>query len=630
MKHLTLGVAGHIDHGKTALVRALTGTETDRLKEERERGMSIVLGFAHLTLPGGEIDLIDAPGHEKFVKTMIAGATGLDGALLVVAANERIKPQTVEHAALLGLLGVPGGVMVVSKCDLVPDAADRARVAAELREFLVGTFLSNAPLLFVSAVTGEGMDGLRDALASRLVSAEEPVAGPFWTLPVDRAFTLTGQGTVVTGTLRRGIIKTGQAVKIWPPGRQVAVRGLQVHGKDVGEARPGARVALNLRGMDKEDIPHGSLLATPGALRPTRLLDATLTVLASASRSVKRGQVLTLHCGTAEVAVRAFPLGVSEVAPGQRGLVQFRLTSDFAVPEGEPFVVRLPSPPETLGGGRIVDPYPAKHTQSDAATLAGVCVMASGTAADKATHKLLEAGPVGRDWRQLLTDLGLRDLPAAVPVTFCAGGLALHADVFTDLVEQVEAAVTVYHAAHPLRLGMPADDLRRRLPRALPPAGLTRLLEMLAERGTLETRDGLTRLFGYNPEEHLSPVERGIARDMEAAFRDGGLMPPDLDTVLKRDRRRRRLYAYLTETGALVPLTEQLSGRVVVFHREALTLAAERLEAVLADGAGRTVSEINPLLGVTRKFSVPLLEHLTATGVLRRVGDLRYWNTTHD
>jgi len=627
MKHLTLGVAGHIDHGKTALVQALTGTDTDRLKEERERGMSIVLGFAHLTLPGGEIDLIDVPGHEKFVKTMIAGATGLDGALLVVAANERIKPQTVEHAALLGLLGVPSGVVVISKSDLVPGAEDRARVAAELREFLAGTFLSNAPLLFVSALTGEGMDGLRDVLASRLALAVEPVPGPFWTLPIDRAFTLTGQGTVVTGTLRRGVLKTAQTVEIWPSGLSATVRGLQGHGKEVVEARPGARVAMNLRGVAKEDIPHGSLLAAPGALRPTRLLDATLTVLASASRPIKRGQALTLHGGTAEVGVRAFPLGASEVAPGESGLVQFRLPTDFAVPEGEPFVVRLPSPPETLGGGRIIDPYPVKHTQSDAATLAGVHVMASGTAADKAAHKLLEAGPTGRQWRQLLTDLGLSEPPADVPRVLCAGGLALHAGVFKDLAGQVEAAVTAYHTAHPLRLGMPADDLRRRLPLALPPAALTRLLETLAERGTLETRDGFTRTTGYNPEEHLSPVERGIACDMEAAFRDGGLTPPDLDAVLKRDRRRKRLCAYLTETGALVPITERLSGHVLVFHREALTHAAARLQIALADGAGLTVSEINALLGLTRKFSVPLLEHLTATGVLRRVGDLRYWNT---
>ncbi len=626
MKHLTLGVAGHVDHGKTALVRALTGTDTDRLKEEQERGMSIVLGFAHLSLPGGEIDLIDAPGHEKFVKTMIAGAAGLEGALLVVAANERIKPQTVEHAALLGLLGVPGGIVVVSKSDLVPEADDRARVCDELRQFLAGTFLHDAPVLFVSAVTGEGMDGLRNALTARLSAAVESTPGPFWTLPVDRAFTLTGQGTVVTGTLRRGVLKTGQTIEIWPSGQAATVRGLQGHGQAVAEAAPGARVAVNLRGIAKEDIPHGSLLAAPGALRPTRLLDGALTVLASASRPIKRGQALTLYCGTAEVAVRAFPLGVPEITPGQSGLVQFRLTSDFAVPEGEPFVVRLPSPPETLGGGRIVDPYPIKHTQSDLATLAGVQVMALGTAAEKAAHKLLEAGPAGRPWRQLLTDLGQSEPPADVPLVLCAGGLALHTDVFTEIAGQTEAAVTAYHAAHPLHLGMPADELRRRLPRALPPAGLARIVEVLAERGVLETRDGVTRIFGYTPNDHLTEVECGIARDLEAAFRDGGLTPPDLDTVLKRDRRRKRLYAYLVETGTLVPVTERLSGRVVVFHREALTQAAAWLEAVLADGAGRTVSEINQTLGLTRKFSVPLLEHLTSTGTLRRVGDLRYWN----
>ena len=309
MKHLTVGVAGHIDHGKTALVRALTGTETDRLREERERGMTIVLGFAHLAMPGGEVDFIDVPGHEKFVKTMIAGATGIDTALLVIAANERIKPQTAEHVALMGLLGVKRGIVAITKSDLVPDAEERELVAEELRGFLSQTFLFNAPLLFVSAQTGGGMDALQRALSEELEHADAPDAFSYFSLPVDRVFTLTGQGTIVTGTLRRGQLQVGQMVEILPRGLRAEVRGLQVHGQPVTAAQPGWRTAVNLRGIKKEDITHGDTLATPGTLRPTRIVDADLSLLASAAKPLKRGQAVMLHYGTAEVTGAGLPIG---------------------------------------------------------------------------------------------------------------------------------------------------------------------------------------------------------------------------------------------------------------------------------------------------------------------------------
>lgn len=357
-KHLTVGVAGHIDHGKTALVHALTGTETDRLKEERERGMSIVLGFAHLALPGGEVDLIDVPGHEKFVRTMIAGATGINAALLVVAANERVKPQTVEHVALMGLLGVEHGLVVVSKSDLVTDEDERALVADELGGFLGGTFLRDAPLLFASSVTGEGLAEITATLAGLLAGAEPAREQLYFTLPVDRAFTITGQGTIVTGTLRRGPVRVGQTVEIWPRGLKAEVRGLEVHGQPVLVAPPGGRTAINLRGVKKDDVAHGNTLATVGALRPTRLMDAELTLLAWADKSVKRGQAVVLHFGTSEATARVYPLGRAEIEAGQTALVQFRLLQDAVVPTGEPFVIRTPSPVNTVGGGRIVDPYP--------------------------------------------------------------------------------------------------------------------------------------------------------------------------------------------------------------------------------------------------------------------------------
>ena len=626
-KHITVGVAGHIDHGKTALVRALTGTETDRLKEERERGMSIVLGFAHLALMEGEVDLIDVPGHEKFVKTMIAGATGIDAALLVVAANERVKPQTVEHVALMGLLGVLRGLVVVSKSDLVPDEDERELVEDELREFLHETFLRDAPLIFASAVSGEGLDGVTAALQDLLTEAEPAREQSYFTLPVDRAFTMVGQGTIVTGTLRRGPMRVGQTVEIWPRGLKAEVRGLEVHGEPVQTALPGWRTAVNLRGVKKEDITHGDTLATVGALRPTRLLDAELTLLPSADKPVKRGQAVILHYGTSEVTARVYPLGRAEVSAGETAFVQFRLAVDAVVPTGEPFVIRTPSPVETVGGGRIVNPYPAKHTHVDEVVLRSVRVLAHGSPDERLREKLRAAGPEGRDARHLTLDLGLPldALTPDLPAVFCPGGLVLHPDVFEVLRVQALALITQFHSAHPTRRGMPQEEVRRRLPRALKPAAYHRLLESLTEGGTLETSDGLVRAAGYLPEAALSAVEREIAQEIEAEFRQGGLKPPDLDAVLKRDRRRKALYHFLVEGGALVPTTDRTSNKTVVFHRDALAQAETRLHAALLDGAGQTVSQLNAALGTTRKFSIPLLEHLDGLGVTKRAGDVRLW-----
>ena len=627
MKHLAVGVAGHIDHGKTALVRAMTGTETDRLREEQERGMTIVLGFAHLTLPGGEIDFIDVPGHEKFVKTMIAGAAGIDAALLVIAANELVKPQTVEHIALLGLLGVKRGLVAVTKCDLVTGADERERVLEALRGFLQETFLCDAPLLLVSAQTGEGMGALLDALMHELAQAEAPEDAPGFTLPVDRVFTLTGQGTIVTGTLRGGTLRTGQMVEILPHGLKAEVRGLQVHGQAVSAAAPGWRTAVNLRGVRKEDIRHGDTLASPGTLRPTRIADALLTLLPSAAKPLKRGAAVTLHHGTAEVPARVYPLGQAEIAPGGTAFVQMRLSQDAALAFNEPFIVRQPSPAETLGGGQVVDPYPSKHTLADAALLAHVQTLASGTPAERFSAKLAEAGPAGRDPQQLSADLGLREdaLMQALPGVQCSPSLVLHQAVFDALTAQIKDAVAEFHAKHPLRRGLPAEELRRRLPPALKPPAFTALLRALSEAQALETSGGLVRAPGYAPEAALSPIEREIAREIEAQFAEGGLKPPELDAVLKRDRRRKSLYYYLVESGVLVPATDRTSNRTVVFHQSAIDALRPTLQEALVGSDGLRVSELNQILGTTRKFSVPLLEHLDSIGLTRRDGDLRFW-----
>ncbi len=461
-----------------------------------------------------------------------------------------------------------------------------------------------------------------------LEAASPSVEQPYFYLPVDRAFTMTGHGTVVTGTLRRGPLCLGQTVQIWPGGGKAEVRGLEVHGQSVEAARPGWRTAVNLRGVKKNDLQRGDALATPGVLRATRLLDAELTMLPTTGKPLKRGQTVLFFHGTAELSARVYPLGQEAVLPGQTAFVQFRLAEDAAVPFNEPFILRIPSPAETIGGGVIFDPYPQKHTRTEDDLLRRVSILAHGSPAERLEEKLRQAGPAGRQFAELTIDLGLAaDSVENAPVVLCSGGLALHATIFHALRLQAQAAVHHFHQTHPTRRGMPLEELRRGLPRTLPIAAYQRLLEMLTQTGTLETQDGLAREPGHSPEAGLSAVEREIMREMETLFRSGGLQPPSLDEVLRKDRRRKNLYHFLVEAGALVPTTERTSNRTVVFHRDALAEAEQALQTALADGAGRTVSELNTLLGTTRKFSIPLLEHLDGLGVTKREGDLRYAGT---
>jgi selenocysteine-specific elongation factor len=616
MKHLTVGVAGHIDHGKTALVRALTGIETDRLLEERERGMSIVLGFAHGQFPGGEIDIIDVPGHERFVHTMIAGATG-------IAANERIMPQTREHVDLTGLLGVRQGLVVFTKSDLVPEAGERREIETEARAFLAETFLRAAPLLWFSAVTGEGLETVRDALGGLLQDAAPRRELPGFYLPVDRAFSMTGHGTVVTGTLRQGRLRAGQSVEVVPGSRRAEVRGLEIHGQAVSEAEPGRR----------GEITRGDALAQPGALRPTRLLDVNLTLLPNV-RPLGRGQCVRLHYGTAETLARVHPLNGQALQPGETALAQLRLAEEISVPVHERCIIRALSPVETLGGGVIVDSQPQRHRQGDEEAAERVQILAVGRPAERLGAKLHEAGLAGVSEERIAGDLGLTAAQAEAALaawpTIRVGNSWILQEFITALEERAVETVHQFHAAHPTLRGMPQEELRQRLPNTVSAPLLGHVLAELAAQGLLTRMDGLVREASFSPEAMLSPVERAIATEIESQFRHGGLKPPDPKLVIGNDRRRKNLYHFLRESGRLIEATDSFSGRIVTFHADAIADARQSLAAILDASAGATVSEINGKLGITRKYGVPLLEHFDHEGLTRRVGDARFWNTEEE
>ncbi len=404
MRRLLLGVIGHVDHGKTALVRALTGTDTDRLAEEKRRGISIVLGFAHFAAGGAEIDLIDMPGHERFVRTMIAGATGIDGVLLVVAANEGVRPQTVEHVQIASLLGITRAVIAVSKVDLAAPA-DAAAVGLATARLAASAGLDAPAPVFTSAARSEGIAALRAAILSRLQGNVEPPDDGFGWLPIDRAFSRAGHGTVVTGTLRRGALSVGEELALLParlPGavRPVRVRTLQVHGAAVASARPGQRVAVNLRGIEAASVARGDALATPGLLRPARWLSVALHLLPDAP-ALATGAQVQLLAGTTEVAARLRLLDRDALEPGNTVPAQLQCALPVAVPARERFVIRAASPARTLGGGRVLDAEAARLRRHAPAVLRRLAALATEAPTQTLAREMAEAGAEGR----LLADL---------------------------------------------------------------------------------------------------------------------------------------------------------------------------------------------------------------------------------
>lgn len=634
--HLSLGVIGHVDHGKTSLVKALSGIDTDRLAEEKRRGMSIVLGFAHLDLDGGIVDLIDVPGHEQFVRTMVAGATGIDAALLAVDVREGAMPQTVEHLAIAGLIGVRHGVIAVTKADLA-DAAERTQALRRLRAVLRGTCLELAPAVFVSAQTGEGLQELRDCLRRLLRDAARRPAsagGRGFHLPVDRVFSLPGRGTIVTGTLRGGAIAVGDAVEVQPRGLRTTVRQLEFHNRPVDRALPGQRVGVNLRHLKPQEIGRGDVLGAAGLLKATTLLDADLRLLPDAGRALVHNQPVRLLFGATDVAARVRLLsGESDradgpgdvIRPGGSGIVQLHTGRPVAAAAGEAFILRAESPPATIGGGRFLDAAPARHRRRDAAVLERLRVLARGGGDAVLAVRLKAAGYAGVPLAALCADLDRDEtgiVNSAAGVAVIHDGVALYRPFLEALGDMLVAALDKHHRQWPMRRGAPLAACRAALPRTVGDGLFRFALRTLCEARRVEVRDGVAWLFGHDPMAALGPAERELAATIESGFRDGGVKPPDVDGYLA-DERRAALFHLLVEQKRLILLPGQLAGQRIAFHAEAVQAALAQLQAAYPAPQQFTVSDARALLGSTRKFTVPLLEHLDAAGRTRRRGDHR-------
>jgi selenocysteine-specific elongation factor len=628
-KHVIIGTAGHIDHGKSALVEALTGTHPDRLEEEKRRGITIDLGYAFLELEGVQFGFVDVPGHEKFVRNMLAGAGGIDIVMLVVAADESIKPQTREHFEICRLLGVERGIVAITKSDLV-DADVLGLVKLEIEEFVRGSFLEGAAIIPVSARTGAGLTELKREMQRVAASAPERDASHYARLPIDRAFSIQGFGTVVTGTLISGTLRPGEEVELLPSGKTSRIRGLHSGGRAVKQAMAGQRTAVNLPDVNVAEIERGMVLATKGVFRATSRLDARISLLASA-RPLKSRTRVHFHCGAAERIALVNLLDADSLAPRAAAFAQIHLDAPILAIPGDRFIIRQFSPVVTIGGGVVLDALAPRHKKRDAAAMQFLRVLENGNRAEKLAALIAQI-PEGIDLARLVARTGwlesavrenARALANARTISIVSEQpwVAVSSDAMQSLMTSIEREIDAFHKLNPLVPGIAKQDLRGRFSARLHPEVFRAALDELVRVGKLalsgDTVQRANRGIALTAQE--SRAKELIAREFERA----GLAAPSMDEVLKRSPvdsvRARKLVQLLIRENVLVKVTEDL-----LFHRSAI----ENLRPLLskyksARGERLPIAAFKELAGVTRKHAIPLLEYTDRIHLTRRAGDER-------
>lgn len=617
-----VGTAGHVDHGKSTLVTALTGIQPDRLKEEQAREMTIELGFAWLTLPDGEtVGIVDVPGHRDFIENMLAGVGGIDAALFVVAADEGVMPQTREHLAILDILQVQGGVVVLTKIDLIDDPEWIDLVEMDVRGALHGTVLADAPVVRVSARSGAGLEALKSALAACL--ADRPPRADLGRarLPIDRVFTMPGFGTVLTGTLLDGRLHVGDEVEILPGGLRGRVRGLQTHKRKEEWAVPGSRTAVNVSGIDVEQVQRGQVLAHPGRYHETRRLDVHFRLLPDASGPLRHSQEVKFFVGAAEVVARVRLLGVEELRPGEQGWLQLELTEPVTTVRGDRYILRRPSPGETLGGGVVVDPQPKRrHKRFDAELLQQLESLRQGTPADVLYQAALSSGMAPLAEVITRSRLSAEQAQAAAAELFQGGllvqlgqdGLVAPAPFWAQESERALREVEQYHRAYPLRRGMPREELKSRL--KMQPRPFAAALRAwvaggkLVEIGALVAQPDFSVRFSSAQQ---AQIDRLLARFAAAPF--GPPSVKESQAEVGED-----VYATLMEQGLLVQVSPEVVFRSADFEK---MLAGVR--AHFSAHETLTLAELRDQLNTSRKYIQAFLEYLDSTGVTLRDGDAR-------
>jgi len=628
-KSVIVGTAGHIDHGKSTLVEALTGTHPDRLEEEKRRGITIDLGFAFLEENGFRFGFVDVPGHERFVSNMLAGAAGVDVLLLVIAADESIKPQTREHFDICRLLGVKRGVVALTKSDLV-DADTLELVRMETEEFLRNSFLERAPIVPVSSKSGEGLDALKKALSEAAAQASAKDAARYFRLPIDRAFAMRGFGSVVTGTLISGTVAPGDEVELFPVGQRLRVRGVQSGGKAVERAFPGQRTAVNLAGIEHASLKRGMVLAAPGQFRKTRRVDVRLELLAS-GRKMKQGARVHFHAGTAETIAEVFFHGAKELAPGGSAFANLKLQDELMVLPGDRFIARQFSPIVTIGGGGVLDPLARRPMLRDTGRVAFLETLGRGIA-EEILSAMTERAVLGLALEEIVARTGWMEkeirgaaetlskanrvkIVSSEPLVLVSGRL------FEEVRRKIADKVEKFQKENPLLPGISREDLRASLGRRVRTETFRAALEELVAQRKLDAPSEFVKKAGS--EIALQPEEARARDQIEAAFASAGLAVPSVKEVLQKlpveAKRAEKLLQILLREKNLVRVTAEL-----IFHRDALAQLKGQLSAYKKKRGDRiSVPVFKELTGITRKYAIPLLEYLDRERVTRRAGDER-------
>ncbi|MBI4483013.1 MAG: selenocysteine-specific translation elongation factor [Acidobacteria bacterium] len=626
MKNVIIGTAGHIDHGKTALVKALTGIDADRLKEEKLRGITIDLGFAHMDLDGARVGFIDVPGHEKFVKNMLAGVGGIDLVLLVISADESVMPQTREHFDICRLLGIRDGVVAITKSDLVPPDLVEI-VKEEIRELVQESFLDQAEVVPVSARTGEGLDHLQQALLQAIGRVPEKTSAGYFRMPVDRAFSMKGFGTVVTGTLLSGEITRDQEIEILPSGMTTKIRGIHVYGSPVEWARAGQRTALNLHAVAVESVPRGCVLTPAGLFQCSSMIDVELQLLPSSPRALKSGSRVRFHHGTSEIMSRVVVLSRESVQPGQRSMAQLRLEEPTLVLPEDAFIIRQYSPSLTIGGGTVLDNSPPKHKQHDPNAVASLNWMSRQTYPQRLMY-YLEAPPLpGLSLSTLIRRTGLqRETLKGYCDALEKLGLVVRAQpdavvsskIYDQLGHQIEQTVQQYHRRQPLAPGMPKEELRKSTD--LNPEIFRFLLQQMSDQHRIRVDQDLVSLFGRRVT--LSDADQDLKQDLERQFEAWDLQPPELDEMLQglgdKADRARKLFHLLVDEKKLRKVNEGL-----YLHRDAWERMKQAIHKKFPKGSRFSVTEFKDLFRLSRKYAIPYLEALDRERFTRRLGNER-------
>ena len=634
MKNVIIGTAGHVDHGKTCLIKALTGMDTDRLKEEKKRGITIENGFADMLYGDYNISIIDVPGHEKFVRNMLAGIGGIDLVLLIIGLDEGIMPQTAEHFDILKMLKIKRGIVVLTKDDLVEDEDWKALVEEDVKEFLSGSFMEDAPIIRVSSYTGKNIEELKKLIGEELEKLpERDILPDAFRLPVDRVFTIEGHGTVITGTLMEGSVAVGDEIEIYPEETTVKVRNVQVHGENTDRAYAGQRTAINLAGVKKSDVNRGDVLAAPGSLKNSLMVDAAVEMFEDTARTLLDGSRVHFYCGSSESLAKVVLMDREFLDKGSHGYAQLRLETPVAVKKGDRFIIRFYSPVESIGGGVVLDACPVKHKRNDKSVIADMKIRETGSLKDILAVEAKEAGQNLITLKTAAVRLSspLADVTKAAEELEEEGvlhrmtgfdGAYIHRDYIERVKESAENILKAYHDENPLSVGMDREEFRSRLIRSLrigEPKTAEAMISMLAVDGKLKISEVSVALADFDVKytpEHLKMREEIIGTYKSAGYE----MPKteDVTAAFKDGVSAGHIIEALCAEGILARISYQYC-----LNREKYNDAACIVKSEIASKGEITLAEFRDAIGVSRKFAVEILEHFDKVKLTKKVGDSR-------